>query len=137
MLHSLGIQNKEILTERKDFKKYKIVFDDAKIDMTDDTPIKILVKNDIQMMVGGYWDGRIVIQNFTRGFEISKKKHLYKVTCIEVSENEDIVVTGTEKGDIAKWRLEGSVMHFEKPFFHHQDIVTNAYIHEDLGVFAT
>lgn len=56
---------------------------------------------------------------------------------IEVSESEQVVITGTEKGDIVKWALDGSHLIYQKPFFHHDNTVTGACIEEDMGVFAT
>jgi len=105
--------------------------------MNEETPIKLLTKGEIQMVVGGYWDGRLVLQNFTKKYEVVKKKHLYRITCIEVSESEEMIITGTEKGDVAKWTLEKGTLKFERQFFHHEDAVTNACISENLGVFAT
>ena len=61
----------EVLAEKKDWKKLKIVFDDNKIFMNENTPMKILVKEGIQIIIGGYWDGSITIQNFTKKLEIS------------------------------------------------------------------
>lgn len=62
----------EILSEKREWKKVKIMFDDSKIFMNENTPMKILVKGDIQIIIGGYWDGSIIIQNFTKKLEISK-----------------------------------------------------------------
>lgn len=45
---------------------------------------------------------------------------------IEVSVSEEIVITGTEKGDIVKWTIEEGSMKYEKPFFHHLNTVTGA-----------
>lgn len=117
---------KDIITENSGFKKVKIVFDDSKIYVNEDTPIRILTKRDIQMIVGGYWDGRIAIKNFTKKEDFFKKKHLYRITCIEVSESENIIITGTVRGDIAKWTYEENTLLFDKPFFHHEDTVTHA-----------
>lgn len=127
----------EILSEKKDWKKVKIIFDDSKLFMNENTPMKILVKGDIRIIIGGYWDGSIIIQNFTKKQEISKKKHLFRITMIEVSESEEVVITGTEKGDIVKWALDGSHLIYQKPFFHHDNTVTGAWIEEDMGIFAT
>jgi len=104
----------------------KIPIDDSRILMNEGTPIKLLIKGDLQVIIGGYWDGKIVVQNFTKKFEISKKKHLYRITMIEVSDSEEIVITGTEKGDIIKWYLQESHLVFDRPFFHHQNTVTGA-----------
>jgi hypothetical protein len=128
---------KETLSERANFKKQKIVFDDNKIFMNEETPIKFLVKHDLQMIIGGYWDGKLLIQNFTKKQEFAKKKHLYRITMIEVSESEEVIITGTEKGDIVKWTLDDNNMIYDRPFFHHQNSVTGACIQEDMGIFAT
>lgn len=132
-----GDGKKDIFTDKKEWKKKKIIFDDSKILIDEHTPIKILTKGDLRMIVGGYWDGKITIHNFTKSTEKFKKKHLFRVTMIEVSDSEDIVITGSERGDIVKWTLEGTSLKFQKPFFHHQNTVTGAYISEDMGVFAT
>lgn len=129
---------KEIISERSNFKKQKISFDENKIYFTEDAPIKIMVKNGIRILVGGYWDGRLVMQNVTKkGQDSTFKKHLYRITMIEVSESENIIITGSEKGDIVKWITEDDELKCDKPFFHHQNTVTGACIHEDMGVFAT
>lgn len=117
---------KESLMEKVNFKKQKIVFDDNKIFMNEETPIRFLVRHEFQMIIGGYWDGKLLIQNFTKKQEIAKKKHLYRITMIEVSESEEIIITGTEKGDIVKWILKDNNMIYDKPFFHHQNSVTGA-----------
>ena len=130
--------NKKIITENKDWKKIKIEFDDSKIFINEETPMKILSKNGICILLGGYWDGSLSYENYTKNKREIKKKHLYRITCIEVSESEEIIITGTEKGDIAKWVSDQhNTLIFEWPFFHHEDTVTNASICENMGVFAT
>ena len=70
----------------------------------------------------------MVVQNFTKKEETGKKKHLYRITMIQASQSEDIIITGTEKGDIAKWTNREGDIRFESLFFHHQNEVTGCCI---------
>lgn len=45
-----GDNKKEILTERTNFKKMKVEFDNSRIYSTDDPVIALLVKGDVQMI---------------------------------------------------------------------------------------
>lgn len=128
---------KEIVCEKSGSKRQKILCDNTKIHMNEETPKRLLVKNDLQIIIGGFWDGKVIFQNFTKKLEVSKKKHLYRVTMIEVSSSEEIIITGTTKGDVAKWTNNKDVIKFEILFFHHNNEVTGASINEDMGVFAT
>lgn len=135
--HCIEGSKKEIITERNNFKKEKYDFDDSRIYLTDETPIKLMVKQDLQMVFGGFWDGKIFIQSFTKKPTIILKHHLFRVTMIEVSESEEIIITGTEKGDVVKWNRHDGKITYEKSFFHHLNTVTGACVLEDMGVFAT
>jgi hypothetical protein len=47
---------------------------------------------------------------------------------IEVSNSEEIIITGTTKGDVAKWNNNKGAIKFESLFFHHLNEVTGATI---------
>ncbi|CAI2372614.1 unnamed protein product [Moneuplotes crassus] len=135
---------KPLISECPSGKMFKIQVDPLKIHFSEfsshssSVPVStILVKNGLRLLIGGYWDGMMVIQNFTNKEEISKKKHLYRITMIQASQSEEIVITGTEKGDVAKWNNNQGELKYDSHFFHHQSEVTGCCICENMGVFAT
>lgn len=128
---------KQLISENSQGKTHKILFDEMKIHLPDDAPKTLLVKHDLQVLIGGYWNGMMVVQNYSQKYEIGKKKHLFRITMIQVSPSEETIITGTEKGDIAKWNNQLGNIKFEANMFHHQDEITSCWIEEQMGVFAT
>jgi len=128
---------KKIVGENSNGKIVKINIDLYKMHIPEEAPKAILVKSDLQVLIGGYWNGMMVIQNFDKKQEIGKKKHLCRITMIQASLSEEVIITGTEKGDIVKWNNREGEIKFETIMFHHQQEVTGWCIHEEMGIFAT
>jgi hypothetical protein len=99
----------------------KVILDDNRIHLPEEAPIKFMIKGDLKVLIGGYWDGRLLIQNLIRKKETLVNRHLYRITCIEINKEEDIIITGTEKGDIIKWIVDDFRLKISKSFFHHKD----------------
>lgn len=86
---------------------------------------------------GGYWDGRLTIQKQNIKENCHKWVHNSTITCMDIDNDERVVITGGKDGDVVVWRIDSDTVQSLWHFYDHEEQVTCLTICQELHTFAS
>jgi WD40 repeat protein len=107
-----------------------------------ETPI-IVYNNNQSMIKGGFWDGRLEINNFnlektndiTLQVQTIFNPDLSPITSVAYSVKDKFFLCGSKDGNLYMYKLNGYKMEFKKGLYLFDDEITSISINDNLNMF--
>lgn len=90
-------------------------------------------------MLGGYWDGRLILLNSESDIPLEiYQHHSETITVIEEDPKENFLITGSKSGECIYWRITPEYkLQIKYTFYDHEEEVLSCFISREMKLFAT